>query len=341
MRRPDLRMMAVTVLAFVILQSLFLTPVWGLQNAGAAVTGEMNGRLSIAAVALSSWIPAVAVIQLVMLVLPERWDRFLGRDGFADPFGWVAVALTVLLASSQASGVAVAWQAMRLIAPGEPAKTTVVMSLLAGSMGVVAVGWLIERFGLGRGFWIVLAAVTAGDLAGNVIRFATLSESGLQQLLVLLMAGGAIVALTVMLTLAVVRKGGRMEIVAWPLLLAPVVVGFVLGVLVPAFVGYQPGTNRVPDIVFAVLPLTLLLLFALVYGLLPRAQRPQLLVPCAGVLGLIAAVDLVMPAMTFLWWFPVPVGSLVVTSALLTALWWEQVDDAPRLDGNPASAQRD
>lgn len=66
------RPLVVTIAALIAVQALLLIPVFGLIREVALRDFEMRSGLSIAAIAFSVWLPAVTMVQIVLLVLPSR-----------------------------------------------------------------------------------------------------------------------------------------------------------------------------------------------------------------------------------------------------------------------------
>ncbi len=102
--------------ALVVIQALQLIPIVGLRMEAALAHTAWNARFSIAAIAAVSWTTSAIAVQLLMLILPARWNSLFGRDGLVNPFGWPVLGMTALVAYGQASGIGVSLQATALIA---------------------------------------------------------------------------------------------------------------------------------------------------------------------------------------------------------------------------------
>jgi hypothetical protein len=309
------RPLIVTLFALVAIQALLLVPVLGLQRDVALAQGGFHSGFSIAAVALSSWVPAVTLVQITLLLMPARFYAFtgqaLGTDGFANPFGLAALGLTAVFLFDQAQGVVFSLQTMKIVDTSERAGQWAVASLFAGAAMFIAAGWFIDRLGVRHGFWIVVAAHTIFVLLTAVIRaWEQLPMHGLYESFAPFGITGALMAATVWVTMLVLKHGGRMEFVAWPLLL--------LGLL-----GMQGLRKEMPEILTLIMPLTVALIGLSVFVLLRRASLLRLLLPLVGTLSMIAMLELWLIGTFSTLVLPLSVSGLVASTAVLTALWHE------------------
>ncbi len=311
---PALHPIIVTILALVVMQALLLVPIVGLQRGTTAGDPGLNARFSIAAIAIPVWTLSTILVQLAMLVMPERWSRHFGRGGLVDPFGWAVLGLTIVFAYGDAIGIAGSLQELALI-PEPPRGTWLVVgSLYLGIVGIVLAAWVIERFGLGRGFWIVLAAQALFDLAtGATQAVLRIPVEGHLAALEPLCIAMAIMIVTAALTLLVLRNGGRLEFVAWPL-------------LVLSLLEMQSHRKDMPEILNLFIPLSIILILVISFAMLRRPGLFRLLLPITGVLAAIAVLELWLTAMYYRQTLPLPTSMLVAGSAVLTALWhdWRQ-----------------
>lgn len=201
-----------------------------------------------------------------------------------------------------------------------------IVSLSAGTAAFIACAWVIQRSGTGYGFWLVLASPILVDMPSSLGRFLSQlniqGPVGLQDLtgpLLMLAFGPLAVLLTVLLTLHVLRRGGRMELVAWPLLLVPLSNGMILSIVGSLF-DVNTSTKGMPENLVVLLPLTLVLLALVSVALAFRASLPWLALPLTGVLRGIAAADLWLMTIFFFSPWSFAIGLLVALVAALTAL---------------------
>jgi hypothetical protein len=315
--RPFIKALGVTLLALLALRFLHQVPIPGLRPSGTLVGSGEIARTSIAAVAIQPWMSAVAIVQIAVLALPARWTAWISRGGFADPFGLVALALAAVFAYGQASGVVIALEASGFLPGGTGGRTVAVASLMGGVALVIGCAWLIDRFGLGHGFWVVFAASVVADLS-----------AGWPQMINLLITAGplhalagwvwilAALALTSFITLLVLSRAGRFELVAWPLLLTALAVGAatpILHELIDPALGQSGSAWRAMPTV-----LTLAFAAAFTFAILRRSSLRALFAPIFGALAAIVLLEtwgLSQP----LWFPPVSALSVIALAALLTA----------------------
>jgi hypothetical protein len=319
------RPLIVTIFALVAIQALLLIPVLGLQRDVALAQGGFHSGFSIAAVALSSWVPAVTLVQIAMLLIPTRFytlaGRALGTDGLANPFGLVALGLTAALLFGQAEGVVFSFQTTKIVDDSERAGQWAMASLYAGTAMFIAAGWFIDRFGVRNGFWVVVAAHTIFVLLTAAIRASEqLPMHGLYEAFAPFAITGVLMAATVWVTMLVLQHGGRMEYVAWPLLL--------LNLL-----GMQGLRKEMPEILTLIMPLTVALIGLSLFMLLRRAGLLRLLLPLVGTLSVIALLELWLIGTFSPLVLPQSVSGLVASAAVLTTLWheWRLRSNKPRL----------
>jgi hypothetical protein len=310
-QRSAIRASVVTIVALLTVQVLLLIPVFGLQRATTLGDLGLNERFSIAAIAVPVWTMSAIVVQLAMLLMPARWSRPFGRDGLVNPFGWAVLGLTALLAYSYASGIAGSLRSLALIADTQQGMIIVIASLYLGTGGIIFAAWIIDRFGIGHGFWIMLAAKAAIDLTTGVTQAASLLPMhGLLEAFAPFAITATLMTVTVFVTTIVVQQGGRFETVAWPLLLLTLV----------SMPGYR---KEMPEILNLFMPLTVLFIGLSGFALLRRADLLRLFLPLVSALAAIAWIELYLIGTFSSWVLPLPASLLVASTAVLTALWHE------------------
>jgi hypothetical protein len=310
-QRSAIRASVVTILSLVAVQALLLIPVFGLQRATTLGDPGLNERFSFAAIAVPLWAMSVIIVQLVMLLMPASWSRPFGRDGLVNPFGWAALGLTALLGYSYASGIAGSLRSLALIADTQQGVMLVNASLYLGTAGIIIIAWIIDRFGIGHGFWIMLAAKAVMDLTTGVTQAASLLPmQGLLEAFAPFAIIATIMAITAVVTTIVVQQGGRFETVAWPLLLLTLV----------GMPGYR---KEMPEILILFMPLTVVFIGLSGFALLRRADQLRLFLPLVSALAAIALIELYLIGTFSSWVLPLPASLLVASTAVLTALWHE------------------
>ncbi len=321
----------VSLIALVAIHALTVIPILGLKrDVALAQIGGFHSRFSVAAVALSSWLPAVLLVQSALLFLPARWIRdqagasrcygvpgaVLGRDGLANPFGLAALGLTLVFLFGQAEGVVIALQTTNAIEVGERAADWAMASLFVGTALFIVVAWIIDCFGVRHGFWVVLAMMTTADLLAAAVQiFEQARTSGTIGVFVPLTITAAFMAVTVFLTMIILKQGGRFEFVAWPLLLL-------------TLLGIQTHNEQVSRIFSLFIPLALATIGLAVFVLLRRAGLLRLFLPVAGTLAAMASFELQLNGAGSSWVLPLHTSMLVASSAILTTLWhdWRSRD---------------
>jgi preprotein translocase subunit SecY len=310
-QRSIVRISVVTILALVAVQVLLLIPIVGLQRGAMLGDQGLNARYSIAAIGVAVWTMSAILVQLAMLVMRASWNRHLGRSGLVNPFGWAALGLTALLLYGYASGVAGSLQTNALIADTQQGMMLVIASLYLGTAGIVIAAWVIDRFGIGHGFWIVFAASGLSDLTTAFNQAASvISMEGHFNAFGSFASTAAIMAVVAALTLLILQNGGRFEFVAWPLLLA-------------GLFEMQSLRKDMPEILVVVVPLSVLLVALFSFALLRRVGLMRLLLPLAGTLAVIAVLELWLIGTFSRLMLPLPAGLLVVCAAVLTTLWYD------------------
>ena len=190
------------------------------------------------------------------------------------------------------------------------------LSLIAGAAGVIAAAWIIDRFGVRCGFWVVLAASAVSDLPGSIQRTWEIANAiGPLEKLAAFFPGLAVIMLACAITLLILRQGGRMELCAWPLLLL-------------AVLGLTDYRKEMPEILVMMVPMTVLLVGFASFMLLRRAKLLGVFLPVVGCLTFIAVAELWLTGTRSAWSSPVSANLLVVTSAVLTALWHDSTAQA-------------
>lgn len=294
----------ITLLVGMAIWLLLLMPIPGLPADTAMLRSPgIEGSLSVAMIALQTWSAAVILAQLAVLALPARWTTRVAAGGLVNPLSLPILALSAVIACGRAWHQANAFSAMALLTGGGGSHALVLASLLIGTALVIAGAWVIERHGVGHGFWVVLAVYTIAEGALAVLQIPWMLALAPPGAVVNAFASAlGAVLLAAWLTAHILSRGGRFEHVAWPGLMA-----LYLSALAA-------------ELEFGALLLMLLALGLVCCILLWRAGLVALAPPILVVLGAIACAQawVTPPA---LWSIPAPWSELMASTAFLTALW--------------------
>lgn len=192
---------------------------------------------SIFALGLSSWVYSVAIAELLLLIFPRlRVDSRL-ENRHANPFGQRVVAFAVIISFFQGFGLANAMAA--LAQPQSTASFTSVFpaatSLAAGLTIIIALARLIERSGIGMGFWVMLVAGAIFGVTrdiGEIPNMLADRSTTFQDFVFWALA--SVLSITIMVYLIKVRQSnGREDIgpLLWPFIVAEIFLGPILMIL--------------------------------------------------------------------------------------------------------------
>jgi hypothetical protein len=210
------------------------------------LSGQGGGsveRFSVNALGMVPWLSALTLIELAAIVSPERISVGFTRNGHARPFSPEVIVLALLLASIQGLGISRALMHVPrvIIEPETWSTATTAVMLATGTVLVIAFARLIERHGIGYGFWIMLAAWSIVSIAPHARQlFAMLAQGAVStQLGIAALAGDVAIIMAVVALLQARRAAGftKAEPVVWPLVFAPLVAGWFVGLV--TFFGSQ------------------------------------------------------------------------------------------------------
>jgi hypothetical protein len=315
-------LLLVTLAALVAVRVMHHIPIAGLSSLLARESGANFDRFSIAAVAVPAWFTAAALMQLLVMIAPEESTRRLCRYGCINPFCLVVLLLTAGIACVQASGVAHSLETNFELFGVHRFKLLAVGSLMAGTAAIIAFAWFIDRFGVGHGFWIVLAAQSIIAMGNWVSQRSQLMETGALEPTTAVAGLAALImltALTVLITLKAHNGPCKLDLVAWPLLLANMTS---ILVMLPFFALFQadPDTKGMPENIPAYLAGSLVALAIILFVLTRRNAKPHLFVPMLGSLALmeVASYGALHLRPDYHVELPLPTGSFVAMIAVCT-----------------------
>jgi hypothetical protein len=270
-RDPIVRL-AVTTLALLLAYRLGnFIPVSGLELSALNLQGLGSfERFSINALGMVPWLSAVTLVEFVAILSPEQLSSKFTRNGHARPFSSEVIILALLFATLQGVGISTALMHVPglVIEPGHGFTLTTAATLATGTVVTIALARLIERHGVGYGFWIMLAAWSIGSIAPHVTQLIAMLSQGATSLPIGIAAVAsdvAIIAAVVALQQARCTAGfTRAEPVVWPLAFAPLIAGWLAG-----FVAFINSQDVAPSALQWLVPNTPvgLMIHALIVGL--------------------------------------------------------------------------
>ncbi len=195
-------------------------------------------RFSIFALGILPWFSALTVIELIVVLLPKSWTQRFAPSGHAEPFSRSVIALALLIAALQGFGVteAMMQQPKLVSSPGPGFQFPAVAALVAGLACIIGLARVIERQGLGHGFWIMLAASILAQLPSHIGVMLLMLKEGMASPVATI----AVIASTVALVGLIVgilesRRRENMpgvEVFFWPLVLASLASALIVDIAV-------------------------------------------------------------------------------------------------------------
>jgi SecY len=193
-------------------------------------------RVSILALGVLPWFSALTLVEFMAILLPESWTRRFATAGHAQPFSRFVIGLALVLTALQGLGIAQAMQAMpnMVTAPGPEFIASAVTTLLAGSAFLIALALVIERQGIGLGFWIMLAVSMLAQLPSHIGLMLLMFTEGMASPAATIAAVASTAAIvTLIVGILEARRRASLTslgIFIWPLALASLTSGFIVGI---------------------------------------------------------------------------------------------------------------
>jgi SecY len=187
---------------------------------------RVDALMSILALGVLPWFSALTFVELLTVVLPSTWTERFASSGHAPPFSRVVIGLALTIAALQGLGVAEAMtaQAKMVVEPGSAFLLSAVVTLVGGTAFLIALALLIERYGLGHGFWIMLAASMLAQLQSHFGVMLLMLREGMASPAATIIAIASTVAISVLIVGNLeARPRANMTnlgIFIWPLVLA-------------------------------------------------------------------------------------------------------------------------
>lgn len=207
-----------------------------------AISSQFGRSGSIAVYSLMAlgpipWFTATILIELAGTMVPPLRRTSLFRDEHADPFSGMAIVVTLAIGGLQAYGIVIALEAAgALDQTGAFSTLVAIASLLGGTVMCVVLAGLVERHGIGHGFWLLfgiawlVALPTAMFFFLESVRIGALPvlESSVLNLVTL----AALIGLTVYVMIAAQRSGLRSPTaILMPLLVASMASSFLVSLV--------------------------------------------------------------------------------------------------------------
>jgi preprotein translocase subunit SecY len=150
-------------------------------------SGGALGRFSVFALGIMPYISASIIMQLMTTVVPQLEQlRKEGESGRRKITQYTRYG-TVLLATFQALGIAIAFEAQGVVVdPGFGFKLVTVISLVTGTMFLMWLGEQVTERGLGNGISMIIFAGIVAGLPSAVVHTLDLAGRGTYQPLLVL-----------------------------------------------------------------------------------------------------------------------------------------------------------
>lgn len=232
---------AVTLAALVAYRIGAFLPLPGINLEAVAADSNFRsilGRLSILALGVLPWFFALTFVEFFRLILPQAWTARFTSYGHAEPFSRVVIGLALAIAALQGLGVAEALtaQGKMVLQPGTAFLTSTVVSFVGGTALLMGLGLLIERQGLGHGFWILLAASILAQLPSHISLMLVMLKEGMASPAASSIAVASVAAIVALIVgiLEARRRANlpNVEKFIWPLVLASLVSALIVDIAV-------------------------------------------------------------------------------------------------------------
>jgi SecY len=187
---------------------------------------RVDALMSILALGVIPWFFALTFVELLTVVPPNSWTVRFTSSGHAQPFSRLVIGLALTIAALQGLGVAEAMtaQSKMVVEPGSAFLVSTVVTLVGGTAFLIALGLLIERHGVGHGFWIMLAASMVAQLQSHIGGMLLMLREGMASPAATFIAIASTVAISVLIVgiLEARRRANEtsLGIFIWPLVLA-------------------------------------------------------------------------------------------------------------------------
>jgi SecY len=197
---------------------------------------RVDALMSILALGVLPWFSALTFVELDAIALPDQRTKRFTTSGHAQPFSRIVIGLALTIAALQGLCVAetMAAQAKMVVEPGSAFLPSAVVTLVGGTAFLIALALLIERYGLGHGFWIMLAASMLAQLPSHIGVMLLMLRERMASPASTMIAITSVAAIT-SLVVAIIEARRRakftsLSIVIWQLVLASLASGVIVGI---------------------------------------------------------------------------------------------------------------
>jgi hypothetical protein len=314
----------VTLLMLVAVRLLHNIPVSGISELLERDNFSSVDRFSISSVGHIAWLTAAILLQLVVIIVPKKWTHQLIGGGYINVFNPAVLLLAAVIAYFNAKGVAFAFESMIRPENSEQFRWPVVHSLMIGTGGTVACAWIIERFGLGHGLWIVLGMQSITTMGKSALEMVSMFGSGMFSLpyaILGIIAFVTMAALVILITVQATRDHGKLDLVIWPLLFTNLVSAPIIFNILALF-NLAPGQSETMRFIPVYLTAAIVTLPIILFFMTRRDGKQHLLIPMLAVFALIelASYSWVYMPPPFSLLMPVGPGIFVALFAVLTVI---------------------
>jgi hypothetical protein len=301
----DWRRVAITLAALAVLRAGAAIPLPGLDldEAGAmAVNLPMSPeRFSLMALSTVPWLSAALMFELAILLIPSssRWRTV--HAGHVDPFDPWVLCVAFAFAAYQSSAVVQAYLSLDglVVGNGMLPPLAIMGGMIGGVAVTIACARIIDRFGIGDGFWAVIGTQSVFAVADGVGGWLGSFGPGVHTFGTAFfdIALFAACILVPVFLFRAMKASGRNDIgdIAWPAIVASLAAGWIVPLLAIAFPQlYTPnmrGTFAPSDVVWIVTVSCIQALF--LWIALGRANARGLVLPALAALFLVTSVPLI------------------------------------------------
>ena len=187
---------AVTLGVIALMRLLAVIPLPGLNPGMSENYAGAVERVSLLSLNITPWLSAVILAEAAILILPLEWTRWLRHRGHADPFAPAVLIFTLAVAAFQSVGISIALESIpnAIPEPGLESRLGAAASLTGATAVMIAGARLIQKRGIGHGFWVLWSLLAVFDFRDSVSQLADAGKQGLLSLPAVLTLAGCLAA---------------------------------------------------------------------------------------------------------------------------------------------------
>lgn len=196
-----------------------------------------SNPISVFALGLLPWVYSVVAAETLLLIFPALRLSARLANGHANPFGRRVLIFAIIISLVQGYGIANGLAALDQSSSSANYLLLLLnaVSMAAGMATIVALAQLIERSGIGMGFWVMIVAGNIFSFSKSAIEIPSMLSTGnitYREILIWGLASALAAAILVFLVL-LQQDNGRNKIGAllWPFLFAGVLLTPLLSAL--------------------------------------------------------------------------------------------------------------